>query len=360
MLPWWLWLALALLLLSPVVAWLSMRWWVATWRKRLRTPDGFDETAQFTTGDGASVFLGRLRPVTDDPSRPPVVLCHGLAMNRRAFAFDPDKSLARALSAQGRDVWVLELRGSDGVAGTTDERDASFDTYAREDVGAALRYIRDATGRAEADWVGFSMGGMLAYAWLGALGGTGVRRLVTIGSPVRFEGVRIERVARFVPALLAPFRKVTPVNFLLTLVAPLMGGWMPQWLGEGFRTEHYDDATLRRMLVTTMGDIPVGVARQFLGWIARGRWDSEDGAADYRAGLARVTVPTLVIAGDRDRLARPASVRAGYEGIGAAEREFIEVGTEGGAHAHYDHLDLILGRRADEEVFPHVLAWLDR
>lgn len=359
MLPWWIWLALAALLLWPVFSWLAMRWWVATWRRRLRTPDGFDETAQFVTEDGASVFLGRLRPVEDDPTRPPVILCHGLAMNRRAFAFDPDKSLARALSARGRDVWVLELRGSDELAGTTAAHDATFDTYAREDVAAALRYVRRATGRDEVDWVGFSMGGMLAYAWLGALGGGGVRRLVTIGSPVRFEGVRIERVARFVPALLAPFRKVTPVNFLLTLVAPLMGGWMPRWLGEGFRTEHYDDATLRRVMVTTMGDIPVGVARQFLGWIARRRWDSEDGALDYRAGLAKITVPTLVIAGDDDRLARPASVRAGHDALGATTRAYLEVGIEGGAHAHYDHLDLILGRRADEEVFPHVLAWLD-
>jgi pimeloyl-ACP methyl ester carboxylesterase len=201
---------------------------------------------------------------------------------------------------------------------------------------------------------------MLAYAWLGALGRSGVRRLVTIGSPVRFEGLRVARAAGVVRALLTPLRTVTPVNFLLTLVAPLMGAWMPRWLGEGFRTEHYDDLTLRRMLVTTMGDIPVGVARQFLGWIARARWDSADGALDYRAGLARVTVPTRVIAGDADRLARPPLVRAGYELLGAAERDYVEVGPASGAHAHYDHLDLILGHRAHEEVFPYVFAWLDR
>lgn len=356
----WLWLALALALLAPVVLWLSTSWWVAMWRRRLRTPDGFDETYDLRTDDGAQLFLGRLHPIKDDPTLPPVVLCHGLSMNRRAFAFDPEKSLARALSLRNRDVWVLELRGSDALSGTTPGAlDANFDTYAREDLPAALRKVREVSGRPEVDWVGFSMGGMLAYAYLGSLGGAGIRRLVTIGSPVRFEGVRVERIARQVSTLLLPFRRATPVNFLLTLVAPLMGRWMPPWLGDGFRTEHYDDETLRRVMVTTMGDIPVGVARQFLAWIADGKWDSADGALDYRAGLANVTVPTRVIAGDRDRLARPLSVRAARELIGATERDYVEVGPGSGAHAHYDHLDLILGSRAHEEVFPHVFSWLD-
>jgi pimeloyl-ACP methyl ester carboxylesterase len=360
MLPRWLWIVLGLAALAPVLLALATRWWVSLWRKRLRTPDGFDETFPLRTADGAEIFLGRLHPASPTSALPPVVLCHGLSMNRRAFAFDSEKSLARALALRDRDVWVLELRGSDALAGTTSARDATFDTYAREDIPAALRKVREVTGRAEVDWVGFSMGGMLAYAFLGALGGAGIRRLVTIGSPVRFEGVRVERVARQVSLLLLPFRRVTPVNFLLTLVAPLMGRWMPPWLGEGFRAEHYDDATLRRVMVTTMGDIPVGVARQFLGWIADGRWDSVDGTVDYRAGLAKVTVPTCVIAGDRDRLARPLAVRTAYELLGAEERDCVEVGPGSGAHAHYDHLDLILGARAHEEVFPHVYAWLDR
>lgn len=360
MLRWWLWLALAAFVLWPVLSWLALRGWVALWRRRLRTPDGFDETTQIVTDDGATLFLGRLRPDEARPALPPVVLCHGLSMNRRAFAFDPERCLARALCAQGRDVWVLELRGSDAPGGTTAASDATFDTYAREDLAAALRHVQQQTHGDTVDWVGFSMGGMLAYAWLGALGRKGIRRLVTIGSPVRFEGVRIARVAKWVRGLLLPFRRVTPVNFLLTLVAPLMGAWMPRWLGEGFRTEHYDDATLRKVMVTTMGDIPVGVARQFLRWIAEARWDSDDGTLDYRAGLARISTPTLVVSGDRDRLALPAAVRAGYEALGATERSYLEVGRGSGAHAHYDHLDLILGHRAPEEVFPEVIAWLGR
>lgn len=355
----WIWIALGLLALSPIALWLATRWWVSLWRRRLRTPDGFDETFDVRTDDGARLFLGRLLPVTRDPSRPPVVLCHGLSMNRRAFAFDPERSLARALALRDRDVWVVELRGSDASAGTTSSHDANYDTYARVDLPAALRKVRELTGHPEVDWVGFSMGGMLAYTYLGSMNGAGIRRLVTIGSPVRFGGLRVGRVAGGLSALLLPFRTVTPVNFLLTLVAPLMGRWMPGWLGEGFRTEHYDDDTLRRMMVTTMGDIPMGVARQFLRWLADDRWDSADGAIDYRAGLAAVRVPVRILAGDRDRLARPASVRAALELLGSERKDFIEVGPASGAHAHYDHLDLILGARAHIEVFPHVFEWLD-
>ncbi len=350
----------AALVLLPVLAVLAAVLWVRAWRQLLSWPAHFDEVVTVTAADGATVVMGRYRPAGDPSSLPPVVLCHGLAMNRRALAFDAEHSFARLLSAAGRDVWVVELRGA--APGPVDPkvRDSNFDTYAEQDVPAALAHVRAATGAPRVDWVGFSMGGMLAYAHLGALRGGDIRRLVTIGSPVRF-GAMASRL-RVLRHLLRPFARSarTPFGFMATLVAPLMWPGMPAGLTRGLRGEHYDARTLRGLMANTLADVPARVTHQFVRWIRDDRMTSEDGSRDYFAALDLIDVPTLVIAGSRDRLAPPSSVRAAYERIGTTEKKYIEVGRASGARADYDHLDLILGRSSREEVYPHVLAWLER
>ena len=100
------------------------------------------------------------------------------------------------------------------------------------------------------------------------------------------------------------------------------------------------------------------VTQQFVGWITEGTWYSRDGATDYLAGLSRVTVPLCVVAGSRDRLALPASALEAHERAASFERCAVVVGPDSGASAHYDHLDLLFGRDAPRDVFPHIVAWI--
>lgn len=354
--------ALALLLVLAVVALVLATRWVAFWRRRLKPPLEFDEVIETRTRDGATLVLGRIRPVGSPSSLPPIVFCHGLAMNRYALALDPQRSLARAFAARGRDCWLLELRGAAPVRYSREVRAASFDTYAAQDIPTALAYVTAATGAERVDWVGFSMGGMLAYAHLGAMQGDGVRRLVTLGSPVRFKGYPAARAMGAAPYVFTPFglRIAAPLGWLAASVAPLVWPGLPLTLTRGFRGHHYDRAALRAIFGASFSDVPAGVMKQFARWVREDSLTSDDGARDYREGLASITVPTLVISGDRDRLALPVCVREAYERISADEKRYREVGPASGAHAHYDHLDLIMGALAHDEVFGEVFDWLGR
>jgi pimeloyl-ACP methyl ester carboxylesterase len=339
---------------------LALWLWITLAARALRLPELFDEVHQVDTPDGATITLCRLRARGEPSGAPPVLLCHGLAMNRRAFALLPERSFAHALAATGRDVWALELRGASEGRHPRSLRLATFDTYARIDVPLALAQVRAITGAAEVDWVGFSMGGMLAYAHLGARGGAGVRRLVTIGSPVHFHGLPIRRGVGLAPLLFAPARLLvrTPFRFLSLLAAPLIWSGVPRAMSQGLRGDHYNSASLRRVMANALADVPMGVSIQFVRWIREGCFDSDDHADDYFGGLGRVRVPTLVIAGSRDRLALPDAVLEAARRIPAPSASRV-VGKETGATRNYDHLDLILGDRAVEEVFPLVRRWLD-
>ncbi len=67
---------LAIVVLAALAA-LHYAFW--TWRFRLRT--GEDEVLRFRTRDGWTLSLGRRRP-RGAALRPPVLLVHGIAMNR--------------------------------------------------------------------------------------------------------------------------------------------------------------------------------------------------------------------------------------------------------------------------------------
>jgi len=336
--------------------------WVTVWSRLLRQGFPFDEVETLTLSDGARIVLGRLKPRSDPSPLPPVILCHGLAMNRHAFALDPERSLAARLAAEGRDVWVLELRGAHPETRNAAIRTSSFDSYVEFDVPEAIDFVCTATGATQVDWIGFSMGGMLAYAYLGAVHGGRVRRLVTIGSKAGFGGHPYRRYL----ALPRPFVSVagrfpyTPFRLLALAVAPLMLRRFPYRFTSGMRPWNYSTPMLRSAMANSFGDVPIGVALQFARWIHHGCFDSNDGRWDYDAGLRDIRVPMLVMVGSRDRLAPAGIAVHAFEASGSGEKEFREVGRASGAGREYDHLDLLLGAHAHEEVFPAAIGWLGR
>ncbi len=115
--------------------------WGVYWRHRLRTDHPFDRVVDLPTGDGASVVVARVRAAREPLPLAPVVLVHGLAMNRRAMAFDMETSLAGALARAARDVWCVELRGARRGAFARRHARSDFDTYLEHDVPVALDHV---------------------------------------------------------------------------------------------------------------------------------------------------------------------------------------------------------------------------
>ena len=113
---------------------------------------------------------------------------------------------------------------------------------------------------------------------------------------------------------------------------------------------------VKQAIYNVTADIPGGVARQFARWVRHDRFDGEDGF-DYRKGMAAIRAPLLAIAGEKDLLAPPKSVRAALDFTGGP-REFLLLNRANGFSADYGHGDLSLGRKAPEEVFPRIIDFL--
>jgi pimeloyl-ACP methyl ester carboxylesterase len=309
-----------------------------------------DALYRVPTDDGAAISLGRYRPRGEPLAAPPVVLCHGLGCNRLALDLDERHSLARDLARRGFEAWVLELRGR-GEAGAP--LDATFDEEAEHDVGAALRAVLS-TGAREVLWVGHSKGGLLLLAHLARNPGAPVRAGVLLGTPFTFA-LPPERLRQL--ALLRPLlrRPTVPLRALGPLAAALAGPDLSSLLSAGEAAAHPEH--WRRAVGALVADVPGGVARQLAGWVERDRFESADGTYDYRAALAGVRVPLLLVAGTGDALVPAAAVERGRALLGGPV-EVLVAGRTGGLGGDYGHLDLVLGRSAPEEIFPRVAGFL--
>src|SRR5947208_1504647 len=152
------------------------------------------------------------------------------------------------------------------------------------------------------------------------------------------------------PVLRFSFLATGRHRWLVRAVSPIAGLFHPSWGQFAINTRNVDARVYRQLMNNVVEDISPGVLTQFLKWARTDVFVSEDGKVDYRGGLASAKQPALFIAGERDLLAPPASVRPGFE-LWGGEKEFIEANG-------YGHSDLIFGRHAPEEIFPLVSDWL--
>lgn len=326
------------------------------------TPEPIPKSAErltARTADGWNIALVRYRP-RGQSAGPPVLLCHGISANARNLDLDEAHSMARWLAARGREAFTMSLRGT-GESDLPDPAsrrspDYSIDTFAQQDLPAAIAKVLEVSGASQVDFVGHSMGGMVAYIYL-ARGGRAIRALATLGSPARFvmggsvEGL-LRRASAFAPA--APFvdapglaRASLPV---LTAGDTLLDLFM-------YNPNNLSPETWRTLLAAGVGSISGGVLRHFARILERDGLVSEDGAVDYRPLLGAAKTPALVVAGKLDRIAPAPSVKVGYDLLGG-EKSFFIAGEENGFLFDYGHMDLILGDRAGRELWPRVLEFL--
>ncbi|BDG09854.1 alpha/beta fold hydrolase [Anaeromyxobacter paludicola] len=342
--------ALAAAAALALATWLHYLFW--SWRFRL--PGREDALVFADTRDGWRLALARRRP-RGAPRATPVLLCHGLAANRGAMDFGLVRwSLSAFLSAAGFDCFALDLRGH-GASRPTRRglpRDWTFDTYVREDVPAALDAVRRETGAARVLWVGHSQGALLGLAAC-ALYPEAVAGVVALAAPTHFRSQR-----PLLPPERLAIRLLARVNrFLARCLAPFSGFWHPPISEVAINGRNVSRPVFRRVLANVVEDMPPGVLRQFGDWVAHDRFAAADGAADYRALLARCRQPALFVAAHRDKLAPPEVVRAARD-LWGGEKAYLEIGLAGGHACDYGHSDLLFGVRAPEEVFGPVRDWL--
>jgi len=363
-----------------------------------------------TTDDGWKLGVKRYRPKTQKQAPFPVVLCHGLAVNRYSvdFGIEGTKewqqySLAAFLSQGGSkkqtsfDVWVPELRGR-GDSQTFDhwnhpERFVwSLDEYVEKDIPAVLSFIKQRYAKEKHPvkkvlWVGKSMGGMLAYAYgQTPAGRTAFKGCVIIASPVVFSHSKqyIRLLVRLLPRRIAgPVRvgdrleENTMLAHLIQDVIVQKGNIekriLDQYVRNGFADTISSKVINHFALCVRRNDFTKYPRRPWvydildtLGILDSYPWLKQRYAPySYTDHLDKFNTPCLILAGKGDDLAHYEDVKYGFDHIGSKEKTFLLFGkhvkdSQGNIISSFDygHLDINLGEKARDEVFPIIYDWL--
>jgi polyhydroxyalkanoate synthase len=352
----WPLVALALFGLAAL-AWREIR--VVALRARPRRT--YAEEHRLETEDGASIELRRLPPGAERSALPPVLCVHGIGIDHHNVDMFEDRSIARHLQRRGRDVWLLTLRSGVRAPYRRAAR-TSFDRMARHDVPLAIREVLARTGAAELDYLGFSMGGMLAYAALGCVLPRGlVARVAIMGSP----GIVVppEPISRFlahvIPPLLVPH---LPLESICRLLARPAASLMTPIHARLVHPANMDRSDYRAVMAT-IASIPRPLLRDFQRFVRHGGELRFEGRSVIGA-LSELDLPLHVVAGELDHVAPPAAVKAAFDAWGmarsCADKTFWIAGTESGARHGYGHGDLAMGLRVDAEVLTRVGDFLMR
>lgn len=332
------------------------------WRRTRRDRRGA-ELHRALTRDGWSIPLYRYPAPADSSRQFPVLLCHGLGSNRNNLDYPGRLSVAKWLNAQGFDCWVIELRG----AGRSRRIGSllrkpwgyNFDDYIGHDIPAALKYIARTVGFRGVHWVGHSMGGMLAYPILKTTDPDIIRSATTLGSPamVLASDPVMDRLLPFTPLL-----KVLPVLPQATfsrLLFPVAGIAMRLMDPIVWNSKNMDARTVRTMAAIGVDDMPSSLLFQYQVWYREKDFHNHYETLSYQENFHRITAPVLFIAGAGDTMTPVRDIRFIYERVSSQKKRLLVVGEASGFSTDYGHVDLVLGRRAPDEVFPRILEWIE-
>ncbi len=272
-------------------------------------------------GDGVRLAAHRLGP----EGGVPVVLIPGAFSNHAFWLGTKGTGFARALASAGREAWVLDPRGQGESQKPSRAQRWDFRDWIVHDVPAIVEAA--AAGGRRAFLAGHSAGGAAALAARAA-------------SPALRETV-LGLVVLATPApVLGPARR--------------LGAAMVRGMSLAFGR-----FPARRLRLGAEDELP-HVMAQWMLWNLRGRWGWE-GGPDLLDELAGVDVPTLAAAGSGDRVfAPPALCRRLLDRLGAPEKTFREFGTRTGCSEDFSHAGLVVSRAASREVWPELLAWMER
>ena len=323
---------------------------------------------QFLDGIAAYRGHGHARTLADPPAiwregttrlldyggTGPAVLVVPSLINR-AYVLDlaEGRSLVRYLACSGLRPLLVDW-AAPGAA----ERAFSLEDYVAGRLARALDVARRENGGAPVCVVGYCMGGLLALA-LAVLRPEAVSALAVLATPWDFHAERPAQ-ARALAATMAPLWPVfealgeVPLDVLQTLFASLDPQLaLRKFLGFAGHAPGSREAAAFVALEDWANDgVPLAapVARECLeGWYgandpARGRWRMA-GRAILPSAIA---CPMLVVVPERDRIVPPAAAQA----LAAAAARARVLKTALG------HVGMVVGGRAEAEVWQPLAAWL--
>ena len=342
-----------LVAVSVAVAWA----WSLLWRRFYEDDRRADAVYFVTTADGWRLALHRYRAAKPMAGALPALLCPGLACSGAIFEASGG-SLARYLSRRGIDTWIIDLRGR-GLSSRPRfwgkfRRDWGLDDYVSFDIPCALDEVCRRADVPAVNWLGFGFGATAIWQLLATQPAVAERVASCVSLAAHVEAVALRSAAT--PGLTRLFRWLGPRR-LVSLVAPLLGrynGWPTRLF---YHSPNVDPRVLRSALVNSTEDMSARELRQVERWLDNASL-GEDAAGPDASALAKLTTPHLLLAGPRDPLAPVGCVQRAFEAWGATKKQVVIAGRHVQLTANYGHLDLLIGKNAQVDVFPRLLAWI--
>lgn len=299
-------------------------------------------------GDGQPVLGLEHTVARGHPSRGQVVLIHGLAQNHRTWR-TAQRSFVAMLAARGYEVFNLDLRGhgwsrrfgapaARGVADYVDD----------------LRHVVDALPGSPM-LIGHSLGA--AVAVLAALE-VEVRGVIHVGGLYTFA--QHSRLLRGVARATVALHSFIPGDVHVNVRGfGRMLGRRVRWVDRAWRFLPHSGWSGGSMEYAQLVErLDEGFDRSSLAvWKDMSRW-AVAGGIDPAGRVSELQTPMLVVVGEGDDLAHPRDGKALFDACGSEDATFIMFCHRDHGYAP-GHLDIILGQRAPEVVWPVLADWLD-
>jgi polyhydroxyalkanoate synthase len=288
----------------------------------------------------------------------PVILVHGFGQNRYAWHM-PERSLVNYLADAGFDVFNVDLRGHGRSAELGAERSRGVDDYIRGDLAAVLDYVLELTGFSKAFMVGHSLGGICVAA-AGALAPHKVAGVITMGPPhalgrghfVLGSALKLANGAGSLTGLFKNSQLRLPVDLVGRTVHAIRFAWDSEFAPipvRAWKPGSFAGDELKSYLRSFDG-ASLGTADELFQLAATGELRSQLDGRSYTRMIEESTLPLLAISGASDMLANPGSVKPLYERSRSRDKRYVKVDA--------GHADLLVGRKAPEQVWPLMMEWL--
>src|SRR3954451_15949947 len=324
------------------------------------------------TSDGAEIRLTRYR----FGDKGPLLLAPGYGNAARAFAVDTvPKNWVQYLGEHGYDVWLFDYRASPELRASFTQ--FTVDDIAMRDWPAAVERVRTETGQDRIQALGHCVGGLSLFMAIGGgleglrsatfstLAGhpiptpgnrarawarlatifklLGIRRLDPAYHPDRWHAKLIETVMRTVP-----FRHIydSPVARRIYCI-----------YGDVYDYENINQPTMERAVPSFFGSGNMTFFEHMSLMIRASAARDAQGRDAYLANLDRFKLPISFLTGEHNKMFVPAGLQRTCDMLRRAHgpRDYTH-------HVirDYAHLDLWLGTSAERDVWPTVLAELDK